>query len=77
MDLRYIDNITKWSINGWNKQALYCYDQNCVCEGCEVNEILPPYLKDHCQVKNHVLAIYRVCGKPRLAAKKKELKEDV
>ena len=56
----------------WTDASIYCYERNCICEGCVYNE----HLETKCIMKNTVLELFKKFGKPEdssLRLKKKQL----
>lgn len=48
------------SLIKWTPQAIDCYERNCKCQGCEIDEVL----ETKCVMKYIVQKIYEKCGNP-------------
>ena len=44
----------------WTDASIYCYERNCICEGCIYKE----RLETECIMKNTVLELFKKFGKP-------------
>lgn len=62
MNLELLKLIPEENIKQWTNLTIYCYDIGCICKNCEY---FPDDLKKHCQVKLHVLLLYRNLGNPK------------
>ena len=55
----------------WTQQAIDCYNRNCRCTGCFINE----KLETPCQMKVIIPKIFAKCGKPPVSITNKVPKE--
>lgn len=53
------------SIRRWTPSAIDCYERNCICTNCPMNEMLE---SQKCKMKASVLELMRVFGKPNKTA---------
>lgn len=52
------------SVRRWTKAAIDCYQRGCVCEGCYYKEFFSDS-PQRCLMKNTVLELVRVLGRPQ------------
>ena len=48
-------------VRRWTKEAFYCWQRNCICDGCYNKKIL----ETECRMRKTVIALVRVFGLPQ------------